>query len=424
MTIDYEPYSHRWKDDPYTAYRQLRDEAPVYHAPESGVWCISRHADVEYVLKNPEVFCSRGAMFDRSQRFAQMNAVAKVVEMMRVFWRLRATPRTLMNSRMLILDDGEVHHGLRTIVNRGFTPRRIRVWEDRIRELVDQCMARVREDGKFDLIHDLAIPLPVTVIAEMLGIESSEMHRFKRWSDQLIQMSTGSGMKEAPSGFGTETIGAMRSYVMPIVRARRKHPQDDLISTIVTAEPGDQALSDQEVLMFFVLLLVAGNETTTNLLGNTVDALLQHPEVLDDVVADPALIPGLVEETLRWDNPVQFINRLTTQETELHGTKIPKDARVLVMLGAANRDERFFPEPDRYDPRRDTKSHMGFGYGHHFCLGASLARLEAIGALQGLIPELPRLRRTNPKVEFLDSYLIRGRARIELAAAGKRASGG
>ena len=414
MKPDYDPYSHRWKHDPYTAYRHLRDEAPVYFAPESGVWCISRHADVEHVLKNPEIFCSRGAMFDRSQRFAQMSTVAKAVEMMRVFWRFRATPSTLLKSRMLILDDGEVHHGLRTIVNRGFTPRRIRVWEDRIRELVDQCMAHVQEHGSFDLIHDLAVPLPVTVIAEMLGVDPSEMSRFKRWSDELIQTSTGSGMKEPSSGFGTEAIGEMRSYVMPIVRARRRDPQDDLISTIVTAEPGDEALSDHEVLMFFVLLLVAGNETTTNLLGNAADALLQHPEVLDDVVADPTLIPGLVEETLRWDNPVQFINRLTTQETELHGTKIPKDARVLVMLGAANRDERFFTEPDRYDPRREPKSHLGFGYGHHFCLGASLARLEAIGALQGLIPELPRLRRVNPKVEFLDSYLIRGRARIEL----------
>jgi len=414
MMLDFEPYSHRWREDPYTAYRQLRDEAPVYHAPEGGVWCISRHADVEYVLKTPEIFSSRAAMFDRSKRFTQMSAVARIAEVMRVFWSLRATPKTLLKSRMLILDDGEVHHGLRTIVNRGFTPRRIRVWEDRIRELVDQCMIRARERGSFDLIQDLAIPLPVTVIAEMLGIEANEMKRFKRWSDELIQMSTGSGMRENASGFATRTMGEMRSYVMPIVRARRNEARDDLISTIVAAEPGDEALSDHEVLMFFVLLLVAGNETTTNLLGNAVDALLQHPEVLDEVAADPSLIPGLVEETLRWDNPVQFINRLTTQECELHGTKLPKDARVLVMLGAANRDERAFPEPDRYDPRRETKNHMGFGHGHHFCLGASLARLEAIGALQGLIPDLPRLGRASPKVDFLDSYQIRGRARLEL----------
>lgn len=417
MTIDYEPYSHRFRDDPYPVYKRLRDEAPVYFAPESGVWCVSRYADAEYVLKTPETFCSRGSMGDRSAEFAEMNPFEKVIEIMRVFWRLRATPGTLMNSRMLILDDGDVHHGLRTIVNRGFTPRRIRVWGQRIRQLVDECLARVEEGGAFDLIHDLAIPLPVTVIAEMLGIEASEIHRFKRWSDELVQMSTGSGMQSGRSGFAIDAIGEMRQYLMPIVRERRKNPQDDLISTIVNAEPGDKALSDHEVLMFFVLLLVAGNETTTNLLGNAVDALLAHPRVLEEVAADPSLIPALVEETLRWDNPVQFINRLTTQETELHGVRLPKSARVVVLLGAANRDERFFDDPDRYDLHRDTRSHMGFGYGHHFCLGASLARLEAIGALEGLIPELPKLKRATQKIEFLDSYQVRGRARLELTAA-------
>ena len=209
----------------------------------------------------------------------------------------------------------------------------------------------------------------------------------------------------------------MRKYLMPIVRARRSEPRDDLISAIVKAEPGDEPLSDYELLMFFVLLLVAGNETTTNLLSNCVDGLLANPDALEQVVDDPSLIPNLVEETLRWDNPVQFVNRVLAEDFEMHGVTIPKGAFAVILLGSANRDERRWEDPDRFDPRRKISNHLGFGFGHHFCLGASLARLEAIGALNKLVPELPRLQRVNPEPEFLDSYLIRGRARLELQPA-------
>ena len=166
-----------------------------------------------------------------------------------------------------------------------------------------------------------------------------------------------------------------------------------------------------------LLLLVAGNETTTNLLGNAVDALLAHPEQLAKVVAEPALVPALVEETLRFDGPVQFVTRVTTREFELQGQTLPSRALVVVLLGSANRDERRFPEPDRFDVARDARGHVAFGFGAHFCLGASLARLEAKAALEALVPELPRLVRARPEREFLDSYLIRGRARLELRVA-------
>jgi cytochrome P450 len=166
-----------------------------------------------------------------------------------------------------------------------------------------------------------------------------------------------------------------------------------------------------------LLLLVAGNETTTNLLGNAVDALLAHPDQLARVSADPRLVPALVEETLRFDGPVQFLTRVATREVALHGVRIPADARVVVLLGSANRDERRFPEPDRFDVGRDTRGHVAFGFGAHFCLGASLARLEARAALEALVPELPRLARVRPEREFLDSFLIRGRARLDLRAA-------
>jgi cytochrome P450 len=222
----------------------------------------------------------------------------------------------------------------------------------------------------------------------------------------------------APAGAGgMKVLSEMREYLMPIVRARRAEPKDDLISTIVKAEPGDKQLTDHELLMFFVLLMVAGNETTTNLLGNCVDALLENPEVTKKVAADLTLIPGLVEETLRYDNPVQFLDREVQKDAEIRGVKIPRGAIVMVMLGSANRDERKFPDPDRFDPTRVIRNHMGFGFGHHFCLGASLARLEATGALKKLVPELLDLERVSQEREFVDSYVIRGQRRLELRAA-------
>ncbi len=417
MPIDFEPFSNLHKDDPYPIYRALRDEDPIHWAPESGVWCISRYEDVEFVLTHPDLFSSRTRLNGPAGSITELGPVERVVAIAKSLIRLRVTPWTAMNSRLLIQEDGAVHHGLRTIVNRGFTPRRIRAWETRIGSLVDECLERVRRDERFDLIRDLAIPIPVTVIAEMLGVGAEHMHRFKGWSDELIRMSSGSGMAEERNISDLGVIGEMREYLMPIVRARRAEPRDDLISTIVAAEPGDEPLSDHEVLLFFVLLLVAGNETTTNLLGNCVDALLENPDVTERVVNDPRLIPGLVEETLRWDNPVQYLNRITTRDVEMRGITIPGDQQVLVILASANRDERHFDDPDRFDPGREIRNHMGFGFGHHFCLGASLARLEAVGALAKLVPELPKLERVTSEREFLDSFLIRGRSRLELRVA-------
>ncbi len=411
--VEFDPYSHRWKQDPYSKYRELRDEAPIHHAEASDAWCVSRYEDVTALLKAPEVFSSKVDR-DRESIAEGKGPVARVVQLVRFMVRMKASPWAMGRSRMLIREDGEVHAAMRNIVNRGFTPRRVSAWEKRVRELADEGLARMREHGSFDLVQDLAIPLPVTVIAEMLGVESERLRDFKRWSDAIIEGGTGSGM-----GSDRRVLDAMaelRSDLRPLGAARRDRPAEDLISTLVTAE-GEAALSDFEVYLFVLLLLVAGNETTTNLLGNAVDALLAHPEQLARLAGDPELVPGLVEETLRWDTPVQFVTRQTLREVELRGTRIPAGAHVVALLASANRDERRFPDPDRFDVTRDTRGHVGFGFGAHFCLGASLARLEAKAALQALVPELPGLARVRPEPEFLDSYIIRGRTRLELRPA-------
>jgi cytochrome P450 len=415
--MDWNAYSDRWREDPYPKYRELRDHAPLHHSPESNGWTVSRYDDVVAVLKNTEVFSSKTRGGQMESALNDLSLAAKLQLLVRFVARMRATPWTLRSSRMLIQEDGAVHLRMRDLVNRGFTPRRIQRLAPRIRELVAGCLAELGKKPEFDLVSELNIPLPVTVIAEMLGVEPEKRHVFKHWSDAIIAGATGSGIANPLDSGVLEAMGELRAYLRPIVRERRRLPADDLISVLVAAEVDGEGLSDYEIFLFVLLLLVAGNETTTNLLGNAVDALLAHPQQLARVVAEPALIPALVEETLRFDGPVQFVTRRTTRDFALHGQTLPADALVVVLLGSANRDERRFPDPDRFDVSRDARGHVAFGFGAHFCLGASLARLEATAALEALVPELPRWVRARPEREFLDSYLIRGRARLDLRVA-------
>ncbi len=416
MPLDFEPYSHAHKQDPYRVYRELRDVAPVHFAPDSHSWVISRFDDVEWLLRHPEIFSSktsrRRLVFGDRPRAAELIALA-----WRFFSHVRALPSAFARSRMLIQEDGGVHAAMRALVNRGFTPRRIASWEPRIREIVDASLRGMPGRREFDLIEDLAIPLPVTVIAEMLGVDPARRADFKRWSDAIVAGGTGSGIGTAGRSGMFAALGELRRYLRPLVRERRRAPGDDLLSVLVVAERGEVGLTDFEVFMFVLLLLIAGNETTTNLLGNAVDALLAHPDQLALVAGDPSLVPALVEEVLRWDNPVQFLTRQTTRDVERHGVTIPRGAHVVGLLGSANRDERRFPHPDRFDVTRDARGHLGFGFGNHFCLGASLARLEARVALEELVPSLPSRVRARPEVDFLDSYQIRGRAHLALRAA-------
>jgi cytochrome P450 len=257
----------------------------------------------------------------------------------------------------------------------------------------------------------------VTIIAEMLGVEPERRMDFKRWSEAIIEGTTGARRENR---FHPETVEAViqfNAYLRKVIRRRRREPAGDLVSAILAEQPGGAALSDMEVVQFVQLLLVAGNETTTNLIGNAVNALLDHRDQLERVCEDPSRIPGLVEETLRYDSPIQILFRTATRHVEIDGTPIPEGALVAPLLGSANRDERRFDAPDVFDVTRDAQGHLAFGFGHHFCLGASLARLEARAALEALVPVLRRLERRTPKRELLDSFLVRGPSRLELRPA-------
>ena len=302
-------------------------------------------------------------------------------------------------------------------MNRGFTPRRIAAWEPRIRALAEQHLDALRRGAPFDLVGDFAIPLPVTIIAEMLGVEPERKHDFKRWSDAFIEGSTGTGRANPFAPEFTDAVLDFMSYLRSVVRERRRAPGDDLVSAILAESPGGEALSDLEVMLFVQLLLVAGNETTTNLIGNAVHALLDHPEQLERVHRAPGLVPALVEEALRFDAPVQIVFRTATRDVEIGGAVLPAGALVAVLIGSANRDERRFANPDVFDVGREPRGHLAFGFGEHFCLGSALARLEARVALEALIPELACVERSSADREIVDSFIVRGPKQMQLVRA-------
>jgi cytochrome P450 len=418
VRLRYDPLSPVDWHDPYPTYRQLRDEAPVHRSADSGIYSVSRFDDVLSVLRRPEIFSSSSAFDVLFERLVTGIGWRDVLGFLRFMIRARVNPALLRRgpAESMIMLDPPRHDVLRAIVNRGFTPRRIEAWQVRVDEIVAGCMQKLGSDGAFDVVGDLAVPLPVQVIAEIIGIDPDRQRQFKRWSDDLIAGVSSSDPRSARPAF-LRAITDLSTYLGQVIRERTESPRDDLISLLVDPQHGD-TLDEMSVMQFILLLLIAGNETTTNLIGNAVVALLAHPDQLDRVARDPTLIPGLVEETCRYDGPVQLIFRRATEDVELAGTLIPADSRIAVLLGAANRDERRFDHPDRFDVGRDTKGHVGFGFGLHFCLGASLARQEAQAALGAIVPELPRLRAVAPRQEMVESVLVRGRKRIELVRAG------
>ena len=401
MAVEYNPFAPQVREDPYPFYRVLRDEAPVHRVEPFGFYAVSRYDDVMAIVKQPELFSSTAI-----QTFL-LGGIANAREQM------DSEERELFESRILIAADPPEHTQMRNLVNRGFTPRRISALEPRIREITRNALDQIDPES-FDLVRELAVPLPVTVIAEMLGVETVRMGDFKRWSDAIVAGISGTTQQSREQLMGQR--GEFRHYFKEVIERRRREPRDDLISLLVRAEEDLGVLTPVQIQGFTVLLLVAGNETTTNLLGNTMQALLRHPGQLEKVAADRALVRGLVEEGLRYDSPVQGLVRSPTRDVVLRGVEIPKGSIVLVLFASANRDERQFPEPDRFDVTRDSQGHIAFGYGIHYCLGAALARLEARVAFEELLARFRRFESLEEHAERLDSFLIRGPKALRMRA--------
>jgi cytochrome P450 len=369
-------------DDPYPTYAALRGEAGV--SPQSTalgeMYPVTRYEEVEFVLRNPEIFSSRA-----------MNL-----------------PGQQGSDTSLIGQDPPIHTRQRNIINRGFTPRRVAALEARVVERVEELFAGFEGQEKIDLVEELAAPLPVIVIAELLGLDPGRHREFKAWADAMIVGATAPGSGGEPGESLAASLDAFRANLLGAIEARRKQPEDDLISILVHAEEEGGVLNSNQLLNFVQLLVAAGSETTTNLLGTAVQQLASDPVLQKRVREDLSLIPALIDETLRFDSPVQMVMRRTERETEIAGTKLPFDALVFAIVGSANRDSAHFPDPDRFDIDRSTAGFLSFGLGAHFCLGSSLARLEARIALEAVLTRWSRIELATPSIEKLRSFLVRG----------------
>ncbi|HXN85193.1 MAG TPA: cytochrome P450 [Candidatus Binataceae bacterium] len=316
----------------------------------------------------------------------------------------------------MLFSDPPVHTRLRKLISRDFTPRRIRELEPRIRELTNMLLDQVIKRGEFDVMRDLANPLPVMVIAEMLGVEPELYATFKKWSDHIVSGDNTMPGNPPPAEFHT-SVNDLRAYFSDQIEKRRNNPGPDLVSALVTAHTESEALAADELMAFVILLLLAGNETTTNLIGNGTLVLGRNPDQMEMIRREPARLPRAIEEMLRYDGPVQSTARFTTSDIEVGGTFFPAGFPIFVILAAANRDPAQFRDPDRFDITRDPNEHFAFGEGIHFCIGAPLARLESLIAFSSMLERFPKLRLRDPnaKLEYKGSYFLRGLASLPMA---------
>lgn len=383
--MDFNPFAPDVRQNPFPHYARLRAEAPVLKT-DMGFTIVSRHQDVQFVLKTPQLFSSEAMAGPQGH-------VEGVIP-------------------SIITMDPPMHGTFRSLVSRAFTPKMIAALEPRIRAITHGLMSHIGRSPEFDLVERIALPLPVRVIAELLGVEPKRFQDFKRWSDILVDRMMRPGAPPEQLAYEEAESAAFQQYFRWAIEERRKHPGEDLISALIQAEEQHQKLTVDDIFAFAGLLLVAGNETTTNLLGNMVLALLRNPDQLAKLIENPALIPGAVEEALRYDSPVQILFRFVREDIELAGQTIPKGALLWPVLGSANRDETKFADPDRFDITRDAGGHVAFGSGIHFCIGAPLARLESRIAIEELLPYLAEMRLAERPLEYIDAFFLRGVKRL------------
>lgn len=366
--------SSEFKANPFPFYAQLRSEAPVYQTTlpdRRDVWLVTRYDDVVAVLKD--------------DRFSKDKINAR-----RPPWLPGMLKPLLRN--MLDVDVPD-HTRLRGLVQKVFTVRLIENLRERIQDLADELLNQTQAEGRMDLVRDYAITIPTTIIAEMLGVPTEDRHKFHRWSSTAIS-STASrwGMV-----FALPNVVAFLRYVRALVKSRRANPKDDLVTALVQAEEAGDQLSEDELVAMIFLLLVAGHETTVNLIGNGMLALLESPEQMSKLRDNPLLIKTSVEELLRYNGPLETATeRYARTDTTVAGVIIPRGELVLAVLASANRDERQFKDADRLDLGREPNPHVAFGFGIHYCLGASLARLEGQIAIATLLRRIPNLKLSIP----------------------------
>jgi cytochrome P450 len=389
----FDPYDPAIDRDPYSVWRQLRDETPCYYNERYDFFALSRFADVLEASVDWRTYSSaRGTVLE-------MIDTTKPV-----------TPdEDPEGLGMLIFMDPPPHDALRKLVSHSFTPRRVAELEGRVRELCGQFLDPYVGTSGFDYVEDFGAKIPAMIIGALLGVPSEDQDQLRIWGDMLMRDDP----DDADQSAKMAAIGSLTEYMEAMVEDRRQQPRDDMVSDLLATELHQEdgtirRLSHQEVLSYFTLLQVAGSETTARLLGWAGVLLARHPDQRAALVADPGLIPNAVEELLRYEAPSPIQARLVTKDVSWHGVSVPQGSRIALLTGSAGRDERKYPDPDRLDVRRHFDRHVSFGHGLHFCLGASLARQEATVALEETLRRFPEWTVDESQVEFVRTTTVRG----------------
>lgn len=376
--LDYDPFDYDLYDNPYPIYRRLRDEAPVFHNQKYNFWALSRFEDCQSAVRNFKLFSS-----------AQGTSLEP----------LKAQVPLIINS------DPPKHTQMRHLIAGMFTPAKVEVLEQEVRDLAKTLLAPHRDKGQLDIIDDFSAKLPMAIICRLLGFPREDEDMLRGLTDLVVHRDE--GVFEMPDEGMHATLDLYR-YFDEHMRERAKHPpRNDIIASLMQAETNGE-LTHEEVLGYIYIMSIAGNETTTKLIGNMIYQFDQNPDQQALVRDDFALIPSAVEETMRYDGPTQMMARTLTADFELHGKIIPKGAKVALLFTCANRDERKYPNAEAFDVRRNPRDHLGFGGGLHACLGAALARLEARVAIEELLTMMPRFQVDKSGLQRMHSPNVRG----------------
>jgi pimeloyl-[acyl-carrier protein] synthase len=391
---DFNPFDPRLRTNPYEVYRELREEAPVFWSRVMQVWVLTRYNDVIGVLRDHARYSS--------ERTRAVNPLVQQLESARLASGPLGTTPTMLSI------DPPAHTRMRSLVNKAFTPRQVERIRPHMQDIADELLDALPEPGKIDVVADFAVPFPITVIAEMLGVPVSDRSLFKAWSSDIASSLGGPFQPADVIERSVRAANELADYFLGQIALRKAEPRDDLLSALCAVEEQGDLLSEDEMIATCILLLIAGNETTTNLIGSGMLALLQNPDERRRLQADDSLLESGVEEMLRYDPPAQMTSRIASEDIELGGQRLEPGQVVLTVLAAANHDSEMFPEPERFDVSRHPNRHLAFGQGIHYCLGAPLAVVEARIAFRALLRRMPEPEAAFEAPDWNPSIILRG----------------